>query len=491
MAPVTEQVDLTAVEKTEPDSSQLPPDAAPQPPIAQRPRHKWARWAIAMGLAALLAVGALVWRSYSQKAISYETVAVERGPIQATVTATGTVNPVIDVQVGSQVSGNIKALYADYNTTVKKGQLVALIDPAIFQAQVEQAQAAVRSSQAAVITAQAQVEKARSDVAGALAGQKSSEAIMAKDRANELNAEIQWQRAQNLSDAGVISQSDHDTAKATYDSLTAQVAADQAQIDAAKQTVQSAQAQLRVMESQLKSAQAQNHQAQATLDQANINLAHTRIYAPVDGVVIARRVDVGQTVAASLQAPTIFEIGQDLTKMQVDTNVDESDIGGIEVGQSAPFTVDAYPGTTFPGKVVDIRKAPITVQNVVTYDVVISAPNPELKLLPGMTANVTILTARLEDTLKVPNAVLRFRPLAAVLKQAGLPAPQAGKQYLYVLVNGELKAVSVVYGLSDGKSTAVTAGGLRAGDLVLVRATTAASSTTSGAPGSMPRAPRL
>jgi HlyD family secretion protein len=268
------------------------------------------------------------------------------------------------------------------------------------------------------------------------------------------------------------------------------VAADEAQIDAAKQTVQSAQAQLSVMESQLKSAQAQSRQAQATLDQAKINLAHTRIYAPVDGVVIARRVDVGQTVAASLQAPTIFEIGQDLTKMQVDTNVDESDIGNIVLGQSAPFTVDAYPGTTFPGKVVDIRKAPITVQNVVTYDVVISAPNPDLKLLPGMTANVTVLTARVDETLKVPNAALRFRPSADVLKQTALAPAQAGKQYLYVLANRKLKAVPVAYGLSDGKYTTVSAAGLRAGDRVVVRATSAAATITA-APGAMPRGPRF
>ncbi len=490
MSSVAEQVNLTELEQPSPESAQSPLGAPASPETSRRRRHRWVRWAIAAGLAALIAVGALLWRASSQQAISYETVAVERGPIQASVTATGTLNPVIDVQVGSQISGNIKALYADYNTQVKKGQLVALIDPEIFQAAVDQAQAALGSSQATVVTAQAQVQKARSDLAGAVAGQKSAEAILAKDRANELNAQIQWQRAEGLFDAGVISQSDHDTAKANFDALRGQVAADQAQIDAAKQSVQSAQAQLRVVESQLKSAQAQARQAQAALDQAKINLAHTRIYAPVDGVVIARRVDVGQTVAASLQAPTIFEIGQDLTKMQVDTNVDESDIGNIALGQSAPFTVDAYPGTTFPGKVVDLRKAPITVQNVVTYDVVISAPNPDLKLLPGMTANVTILTARVEDTLKVPNAVLRFRPSAAVLKQAGLAPAQAGKQYLYVLANGKLKALPATYGLSDGKYTAAGASGLRAGDRVVVRATTSGS-TAAAAPGTMPRGPRF
>jgi HlyD family secretion protein len=218
MVPETERLNLTAVDQPQPEPAELL-GAVAVPEIAKRPPHKWVRWAIAAGLAALLAAGALVWRSYSQRAITYETVAVERGPIQATVTATGTVNPVIDVQVGSQVSGNIKALYADYNTQVKKGQLVALIDPEIFQAAVDQAQAALHSAQAAVITAQAQVQKARSDLAGAIAGQKSAEAILAKDRANELNAQIQWQRAQSLFNAGVVSQSDYDTAKANFDAL--------------------------------------------------------------------------------------------------------------------------------------------------------------------------------------------------------------------------------------------------------------------------------
>jgi HlyD family secretion protein len=173
--------------------------------------------------------------------------------------------------------------------------------------------------------------------------------------------------------------------------------------------------------------------------------------------VIARRVDVGQTVAASFAAATIFEIAQDLTKMQVDTNVDESDIGNIAVGQDAPFTVDAFPSTTFHGQVINIRKAPISAQNVVTYDVVVAASNPDVKLLPGMTANVTILTAMMDDALKVANSAVRFRPSAQVLTQAGLQPAQTGKQQLYVLAGGKLKSVSVKFGISDGKSTTMTA----------------------------------
>jgi HlyD family secretion protein len=460
------------------------------PHAAKNFRAKWIQWTVVVGLAALVAAGALLWRAHAQNAIRYETVAVERGPIQASVTATGTLNAVVDVQVGSQVSGNIKVLYADFNTKVKKGQLVALIDPEIFQAQVAQADAAVRSAHSAVLTAEAQVQKANADFAAAMAQEKNAQAIAAKDRANALNAKIQWERADSLFRTGVISEQDHDSAKATYEAYQAQMDADQSQIDAARQVSQSAQAQVRVTESQLGTSQAQERQAQAVLQQAKTNLAHTRIVAPVDGTVVARRMDVGQTIAASFQAPTIFEIAQDLTKMQVDTNVDESDIGTIAAGQKATFTVDSYPGTTFHGVVTDIRKAPIIAQNVVTYDVVVEATNPDLKLLPGMTANVTILTAKLEDTLKVPNSVLRFRPSAVVLKRTGLPPQQAGKQQVYLVAGEKLQAVPVALGLSDGKFTAVTTSDLHPGDRVVVRATTRATSTSGSATGAMPSGPR-
>ena len=466
------------------------PEVAPPPlipvlpgPIKTRPRQHWARWALLAGIVIALAVGVELWRMHSQNAIGYETVPVERGLIQASVTATGTVNAVVDVQVGSQVSGNIKALYADFNTKVTKGQLVALIDPQVFQTQVDQAQAAVASFHSAAITAQAQIQKAKADLAGTIASARSVESGLAKDRATALNASNQFQRQDGLFKDGLISQQDHDLAKATVDAAEAQVAADQSQIEAAKQTIESAQAQVSVAQAQLGSAQAQDRQAQASLEQAKLNLAHTQITAPVDGTVIARRMDVGQTVAASFAAPTIFEIAQDLTKMQLDTSVDESDIGNINAGQNATFTVDAYPGTTFRGQVMAVRKAPINAQNVVTYDVVIAVANPDLKLFPGMTANARILTAKLDNALKVPNAVLRVHPTAAVLTQVGLPPAHAGKQEVYVLRDGKLKAVAVAFGLSDGKSTAVTAGDLKEGDQVVTRYTTATSAQAASAPG--------
>ena len=389
----------------------------PAIPLRAHRRYHWTKWALAVGLIIALAVVGELWRIHSQNAITYESVPLQRGTVQASVTATGTLNAVVDVQVGSQVSGNIKALYADFNTKVTKGQLVALIDPELIQTQVDQAQAALSSAQSAVLSAGAQVQKATSDLSGTVASEKSAESVIAKDRAAALNARNQWERVDPLFKKGIMDQQDDDLAKAAMDADDAQVAADQALIDASKQTIQSAQDQVGVTQAQLGSAKDQARQALAALNQAKINLDHTRITAPVDGTVIARRMDVGQTAAAAFAAPTVFEIAQDLTKMQVDTNVDESDVGNIRTGQTATFTVDAYPATTFQGQVTDVRRAPIITQNVVTYDVVISVSNPDLKLFPGMTADARILTTKLDDTFKVPNAVLRLHPSAAVLKQ--------------------------------------------------------------------------
>lgn len=455
------------------------------------PTRKWLKWVIAVVVLVVLAIGAYWWRASAQSAIVYETVPVERGTIQASVTATGTLNAVVYVLVGSQVSGNIKALYADWNTKVTKGQLVALIDPQIFQAEVDQSQAAVGAARSAVLAAQALVQKTNSDLSGSIANEKSAESLVAKDVANEVNAKGQMARADTLFQELVMSRQDHDTAIAALGAAQAQVVADEAQVEAAKQTIESAKAQVMVVQSQLGSARAQERQAQGALSQAQINLTHTKITAPVDGTVVARRVDVGQTVAASLQAPTIFEIAQDLSKMQVDTNVDESDIGSIVVGQSAPFTVDAYAGTTFQGHVTAIRKAPISAQNVVTYDVVIAASNPEFKLLPGMTANVIILTAKIDDTLKVANSAARFRPSAQVLAKAGLQPAQAGKPQLYVLAGEKLISVPAKLGLSDGKSTMITATDLKPGDLIVIRATAGTSSSSGSASGGRTPLPRF
>ncbi len=372
---------------------------------------------------------------------------------------------------------------------MKKGQLVGLIDPEVFQAQLDQASASARSAHAATLTARAQLAKARADQSAAEASEHSARATAAKDLATQVNARGQWERAQQLFREQIMSRQNYDAAQATYEAATAQVIADRAQVLAAGQSVQSAQASVEVARSQMDSAQAQERQSQAALRQAQINLDRTRITAPVDGVVVARRMDVGQTVASTLNPPTIFEIAQDLTKMQVDTNVDESDIGKVAVGQRATFVVDSYPNTTFHGVVTEIRKAPIVTQNVVTYDVVISVNNSDLRLFPGMTANVTILTERVDNTLKVPNAVLRFRPSPALAKKYKLPQPQPDQAQVYVLAGGRPRAVPVRFGISDGRYTAVTAPQLKAGEKVLVRATVKGNSTSTAR--SHPRMPRM
>jgi HlyD family secretion protein len=472
------------------------PIPVPSSPGPTHPKHRWARWAILAGAVVAVAIAWQLWRTHTQNTITYDTASLQRGTVQSSVTATGAVNAVVDVQVGSQVSGNIKALYADFNTKVKKGQLVALIDPAVFQSQVDQARASQSSAVSAVSTAAAQVQKANSDLSGTMAGARSATSVLAKDRAVALNALAQYNRLDSLFKVGITSRQDHEAAKATTDSADAQVAADQALIDQSQQTVQSAKEQVTVTQAQLGSAKGLASQANASLAQASLNLEHTRITAPVDGTVIARRMDVGQTVAASFAAPTVFEIAQDLTKMQLDTNVDESDVGNIQVGQTATFTVDAYPTTTFKGEVTAVRKAPIITTNVVTYDVVIAVSNPDLKLFPGMTANARILTSRLDDTYKVPNAVLRIHPSAAVLKQFNLSAPQLGKPQVYAVRNGKLAAIPVEFGISDGQYTAVNSSSLQADEQLVLRfnspAAKATASAQSGSPGgSTGRTPRL
>lgn len=443
-------------------------------------------WFVVLGLSVVIVAGLLMVRRQlnSERSASFETAKIERGPLQAFITATGNLNPVVNVQVGSQVSGNIKALYADFNTKVQKGQVVAQIDPEIFQAQVDAASAAVDQYEASAAAADAQLAKAISDVAAVTATRTSLEAVASKDYANFLNLREQWRRSEELFEEGVVSSQDHDIAKATFNAAQAQLESDRAQIDAAARNIQSAKAQAIAVRAQLGAAVAQLGQAKAVLAEARVNLNHTRIIAPVSGTVVARHFDVGQTVAASFQAPDLFDIGEDLTKMQVDTNVDEADVGTIQPGQSANFTVDAYPGTTFRGTVADVRRAPINAQNVVTYDVVITVANPDLKLFPGMTAKVTVLTLREENALKVPNAALRFRPSAevlATLKSKPVEGPQ-----LYLLSGSNVIAVPISTGISDGKVTAVTSSSLKEGDIVILRA---ASSVP--APSATPSARRL
>ena len=426
------------------------------------PRKLWI--GIGGGLAFL---GLGVWGVLGgQSTVTYRTVPVQRGDVVYSVSATGTPNAVVTVQVGSQVSGNILALYADFNTRVKKGQVVARIDPQIFQARVDQARATLNAQQAAVVNAGAQIEKSRYDVAGAMAAVANAKANVVKAQSAVNDAKTKLDRRIALVNDGILAKEDGETAQATYDQAAALLDAAKAEQAAADQNVTSAQAQVRVAQTQLESAQAQVKEAQAALVQAQTDLDHTSITAPVDGVVVARHVDVGQTVAASLQAPDLFEIAEDLSNMQVDTNVSEADVGRVQAGMPATFTVDAYPGKVFQGSVTSIRKAPINVQNVVTYDVVIAVPNPDLKLFPGMTANVKILVDKHAGVLRIPNSALRYRP--AEVNDKGRKA-QAARQVVWVLDNNnQPNAVPVTLGLTDGVYTEVAGGDLKEGDRVVI-----------------------
>ena len=359
-------------------------------------------------------VGGGVWAYlYTQSignAPKYRLAKVERGPLTAAVSATGNLNAVITVQVGSQVSGQIKELLVDFNSVVKKGQVVARIDPEIFLAKVNQAKADLDTVKAAVLNQQAQIERTRADVENARAAYAEGKAQTAKAQVAVVDTQRDYERKTELFTRQLIAKSDLDSSQAAHDSAVAQLESARAHDQALASGIQSATAQLRVADAMLASARAQVEQKVAALQQSQLDLDHTTITAPVHGVVVSRQVDVGQTVAASLQAPVLFTIAQDLTQMQVETSVDEADIGRINVDDRATFTVDAFPGETFVGTVTQIRKAAQIVQNVVTYTVVVAVPNPTGKLLPGMTANVKLVVAEKPSVLKVPNAALRFRP---------------------------------------------------------------------------------
>lgn len=448
------------------------------------------------GVAVLLALGVLGLSVYfwSLPKTEYVTAPIERGDIDSTVTTTGNLNAVITVQVGSQVSGNIMALYADFNTKVKKGQLVALIDPAPFQAAVDQAKATLNSAKAAVLTAQATLSKSRSDLASAIANVASAKANVVKAQSAVELAKVEADRRQILVQKEATSQEDYDTAKAAYDQSIASVDAANEALKASQASAESAQKAVDVADAELQQARATVQEDDALLAQAQLNLDHTRIIAPVDGTVESRNMDVGQTVAASFQAPTIFLIAQDLTKMQVDTNVGEADVSSVRVGQQANFTVDAYPGLIFTGKVWQIREAPINVQNVITYDVVIAVSNPDLKLFPGMTANATIFTNHASNALKIPKAALRFHlRVPSGAKGTRTPTtntaqPSQPLQTVYVLdEHGGPKPVRVRLGMSDSNFIQVLDSSLREGEKVVVGMRGSAAAPTPAASGSTKR----
>jgi HlyD family secretion protein len=365
----------------------------------------------AIGVVLVGGTGAyLLWgrRASSEE---YITAKVERGAIRNTVSATGTLQAVTTVQVGSNVSGTISDLYVDFNAIVKKGQVVAQLDPRVYEAQVasqranlEQARANLSDAEAKVLAAEAAVETQRAGVSGANAN-------LAALKAQRDDAQSLLRRQEGLAKAGVIPERDLESTRTSYSAAEARYNQAAAQLDQARVSERtSASSGLAQARAQVKQARAQIQQIEGALKMAEVNLSYTTISSPIDGVVVSRNVDKGQTVAASLQAPTLFTIANDLTEMQVIANIDQADIGVINQSNRVSFTVDAFPGHNFGGTINQIRLSPQNVQNVVTYNVVIDVRNPDLKLKPGMTANLTITIAERQDALKVPNAALRFRP---------------------------------------------------------------------------------
>ncbi|MGH7815182.1 MAG: efflux RND transporter periplasmic adaptor subunit [Candidatus Binataceae bacterium] len=370
-----------------------------------------ARWLIAAAIIVAVAVYFVV-RDGSAP-VRYVTEQVTRGDVVRTVTATGTVNPVTTVQVGSYVSGPIVAIYADFNSLVKKNELIAKIDPKPFQVKVDEAAAALANAKAQLI----------------------------KDQADLAYKEITYERNRKLLAQDVVSQDTVDAARSAADQATAQIALDRANIQ----------------------------QQAANLEDAQVQLGYTNIVSPVDGTIVSRNVDVGQTVAASFQTPTLFLIAQDLTKMQVDSNVSESDIGNVKSGEDATFRVDAFPDRDFKGTVGQVRQTPITVQNVVTYDVVVKVDNSSLLLKPGMTANVTIVTAQRDNAVRVPLDALRFTPPGTPARPSDL-LDASGKPHqtqVWMRSGAGIQPAAITIGLNDGRWAELLYGKLHSGDRVV------------------------
>ena len=366
---------------------------------------------VVIGLAALLSVWWFLFRSSAASAEDFMTARIERGDIRNNVFATGTLQAVTTVQVGSQVSGTISSLSADFNTHVRKGQVVAQLDPSILQAQVASARANLEQARAGLADAQAKVLAAKSTIQNQRAGVSGANANVAALKAQLDDAASLLKRQEALAASGVVPERDLETARTNYRAAEARYTQAVAQVEQARTSEQaSATSGLAQAEAQVKQSQAQVRQAEASLKLAEVNLSHTTITSPIDGVVVSRNVDVGQTVAASLSAPTLFTIANDLTQMQVIANIDQADIGAINQDNRVTFTVDAFTGRRFEGTIKEIRLNPQNVQNVVTYNVVINVQNPDLKLMPGMTANLTFAVAERKGVLKLPNAALRFTP---------------------------------------------------------------------------------
>ncbi len=367
------------------------------------------------------------WYFTKPSKATFLTAQVTRGTIESAISATGTLAATLSVPVGSRVSGAVLEMLADYNTPVKKGQLVAVIDPQLFQTALRQAQAQLRSAETQRISAEVAMKRADVDVANAELSIANNKAAVQRAKSVMDQAQRKLVQQQGLFDQGIASKDAMATQKETHDQAMLSLESAQAQLRTAEANLESVKAQREVVATQKVTAEAAITQAQNAVQNAELNLDYTKITAPVDGVVIARNMSPGQTVAASTTAPQLFEIAQDLTKMQVETNIDESDIAKLKEGMDATFTVDAYPGQNFRGMIKQIRREAVNVSNVITYTVVIAVDNPDLKLFPGMTANTRIVTEHADNTLRIPSAALRFRPVDALLDPEAVAKAKAGR----------------------------------------------------------------
>ena len=405
------------------------------------------RWLFTVALLALVAVGLSFWQPWQKTdaAPQYRFAKIERGALSAAVSASGTLSALVTVQVGSQVSGLIKEIKADFNSPVKQDQVIARLDPETFESRVLQAEADLKAADSATEVARGTLSVRQAEV---------NKARIALDEALR-----NLERKRSLIAQGFLSAAELDNA--------------QSAADTAREQLQLAQANAGVANAQVANAQALAGQRRAALNQARIELERTVIRSPVDGVVISRNVDVGQTVAASFQAPVLFSIARDLRRMEVNVAVDEADVGRVQTGQKMRFTVDAFPGERFMAQVTQIRKAPQSNNNVVTYSVMATLDNPDLKLLPGMTASARILTEERKDVLILPNEALRFRPVQAdgtpiKLEVRGREEGPGIPGRVWVLKDGQPAPVSVRLGVSDGKNTEMLKGEIRQGAEIIL-----------------------
>jgi HlyD family secretion protein len=418
--------------------------------------------------------------SASIDAPAYRTAAVERGDIVATVQAAGTLNALVTVDVGSQISGQVKELYADFNSPVTQGQVIARVEPEIYEAKLAQSQAELEMAETMVSVQRAQIERDRAAVENAKAAEESAKAQTTRAEVALDDAAQDRERKRPLAQHNIVTAADWERVQNAHRSAQAQVTASRALELSQAAAIGAAEAAVKMAEAQLTNTLAQVKQKQAVLRQAQIDVDRTYIRAPVTGTVVNRAVSSGQTVAASLQTPTLFTIAQDLTQMQVEASVVEADVSRFEIGQPVTFTVDAHPGRLFTGTVNQIRKAPQIVQNIVTYVVVITTENLDEVLLPGMTANLQVVVAKREGVLKVPNTALRFHPagqvaedehekLAVRAETAATSADEPGVSgRVFVLdPKGQPTLIQLRLGITDGRVTEVLSGDLKDGQPVI------------------------